>query len=1292
MRVGSRSPLMAAPIVALVLAAACAGSDSTSPRSNGPDNDFVVQIAAHSATVATGSTLQLSAAVMTRGGTASNSAVAWSSADPAVASVTPTGLVSALAVGPARIVARAGSGADTAQLTVLAPNISVAVSPGIFSIPLGDTLRLAVNVQSAASAYSYAPITWKSSDSSVAVVDGDGVVSALKEGEVTLTAAVAGGEGSASVRVTRSPVAYVTVSPINNTIHVSELVTLSATAYDAFSRVVKGSRVTWTSSDLRVATVTDRGVVTAKARGSAAITASVEKSQASASMNVMATPVAVVSVSLDAAKLSVGQSTKATATLLDDTGQPAEGRVIAWQSSNPALVTVTSSGTVTAVLPGSVTISAISEGKIGSASLQVVQGTAASIEIIPSAVSVRVGETSILVAKVKDAAGGLLTGRPLSWSTGSAAIAAISASGELTGVSVGSTTVTATSDGIVASAPLTVTTVPVASVQISGATHLTVGGAVQLNAVALDGAGNPLPGRLPSWSSDRPTVAAVSAAGMASGVSPGDAAITATIDGQSASIALDVAAPPPAPVASVTLTLTTSSLVVGQTSQATVAMKDGSGTVLSGRTATWASSDPALATVSSSGLVTAVAPGSVTISATSEGQTGMAALSIVAPAPAPVATVSLIANSNALNVGQTTQISVVLKDASGGVLDQRAIAWATSDAHVASVSPAGLVTALGAGSATISATSEGKTGSVTITVTAPASTPNAVASVQVTVASPSVTLGQTTQASAELRDAAGNVLAAKPMTWGSSNASVASVSATGLVTSLGIGSTVVSAMVDGKSGQASVTVSAPTTPSTNRSWYASPTGGTVAAGTLASPWSLATALSHPGVVQPGDTIWLRGGVYRADFISRLTGTADRPIVVRQSPGERATVDGRLEIDGSYTHYRDFEVMYSDTRRVTSIAGSDPGDLPREYKTVFVTGPFNKLINLVIHDLGDGIFSGLSAEGLEIYGSIIYNNGWRGPDRGHGHNVYLQNQVPTKYLTDNVLFNSFSSGLHIYGSSAAALWYFSIEGNTIFESGSPVAREFGADVNVLHQGAGGKFGRSVYRRNSIYHRVGSEYSFVFNGAGDTPGEDIQFLDNISQGRAQFHEVRRYVVTGNKLTTGSAPLSGQTMLMALRMVSGEPFSSHVWDRNTYAAPSGDQVPFYLVQGSASNLTMDQWRKVTGYDANSSYTVGRFTGADVVVRPNRYEPGRALVTCWNWSGYGSLAADLSSVLKVGDRFVIHHVYDLFGTPLVSGTYGGGSVSIPQTAITPPTPVGYDYTPPATGPGFGVFVVRKL
>ena len=86
-------------------------------------------------------------------------------------------------------------------------------------------------------------------------------------------------------------------------------------------------------------------------------------------------------------------------------------------------------------------------------------------------------------------------------------------------------------------------------------------------------------------------------------------------------------------------------------------------------------------------------------------------------------------------------------------------------------------------------------------------------------------------------------------------------------------------------------------------------------------------------------------------------------------------------------------------------------------------------------------------------------------------------------------------------------------------------------------------------------------------------------------------------------------------------------------------------------------------------------------------------ATVIVNNWAKQASVAADLSKVLVSGDKYEVRSVQDLFGTPVASGTYGGGAVQIPMRPIAPPATVGRsDPLPPTTGPLFDVYLVRKL
>jgi uncharacterized protein YjdB len=345
----------------------------------------------------------------------------------------------------------------------------------------------------------------------------------------------------------------------------------------------------------------------------------------------------------------------------------------------------------------------------------------AAISIAPPTIALQAGKTLQVTATPRDSAGNVLGGLATTWSSSDTNIAKISTTGMLTARGEGSASVHVEIGGKSADAPVAIAKAPVASVTVSpGAPSVAIANTVQFTASTLDASGNALSGRTISWSSSNTAVATISAAGVAGGVTAGTVTITATSEGVSGHTTLTVtttAPPPPPPVATVTVSLGASSVTAGQGTQATAVLKDAGGNVLTGRIISWSSSNTAAATVNAGGAVTSLAAGTAKITATSEGKSGFATLTVTAPV-IPVATVTVSLGASSLTTGQTTPATAVTKDAGGNVLTGRSISWSSSNTTVATVSSSGLVSALAAGTAQITATSESKSGSANLTVSA----------------------------------------------------------------------------------------------------------------------------------------------------------------------------------------------------------------------------------------------------------------------------------------------------------------------------------------------------------------------------------------------------------------------------------------------------------------------------------------------------------------------------------------------------------------------------------------------
>ncbi|HLZ45760.1 MAG TPA: hypothetical protein VKQ05_08790 [Gemmatimonadales bacterium] len=451
---------------------------------------------------------------------------------------------------------------------------------------------------------------------------------------------------------------------------------------------------------------------------------------------------------------------------------------------------------------------------------------------------------------------------------------------------------------------------------------------------------------------------------------------------------------------------------------------------------------------------------------------------------------------------------------------------------------------------------------------------------------------------------------------------------------------------------------APNAPALPHGFYAAPApnGSSAGDGSVTDPWDLTTALSGGhSRVQPGDTIWLRGGTYRGSFRSTVAGRPGALVVVRQYPGERAVIDGASSqrdtwtVAGEYSAFWGFELTNSDpARALTSMTAPIRPDVIANYAA------HTKFINLVVHDGGVALYTDARYPDVEIAGCIFYDNGWQQPDRGHGHALYLKNYTGPVVARDNVIFNQFGYGIHAFtNANSGKLINITLEGNVAFNNGA-LADRASVAANILLGGDGYAAGDLV-RDNITYYSPALQRTQpnVVIGWKTLRNGDVIVERNYVAGGAPVLEFGFW---------GAARVSGNTLIGS---------GSRLTERRDPAA-------------AASQI----WRDNIEREQPPATT-------RVFVRPNPYEPGRAHVVVFNWGRQARVEVDVKGVLAAGDRYEVHNVQDLFGAAVSTGTLPAGSttITIPLGGVRPPTPVGLSTSPaPRTGPEFDAFVVTRV
>jgi hypothetical protein len=451
-------------------------------------------------------------------------------------------------------------------------------------------------------------------------------------------------------------------------------------------------------------------------------------------------------------------------------------------------------------------------------------------------------------------------------------------------------------------------------------------------------------------------------------------------------------------------------------------------------------------------------------------------------------------------------------------------------------------------------------------------------------------------------------------------------------------------------------------------------------GTDGSPWDLETALDGAsGVIQPGDTVWVRGGTYLGPFTSTLTGNAPNHIIVRAYPGERAIIDGKdtpndgseiLTVDGAFTTYWGLEITNTVTQRTDT-----------RHSGVYLRNAQNvKLVNLIIHDTGMGVFGEPDARGCEVYGAIIYNGGWQTATRSNGHALYMKGDAAgSKIIRNNIMFNMFGLGFHAYADAGTGpLDNMTIEGNIIFNSGT--LSDY-TSSNILVGGEDAADNITI-QNNYTYFSPGLGNYNVRLGYQSTANGSLTFSGNYLVGAGPVVEVRFW----NDVTVQGNTMQGAATIVDFRDDSNAGYS---WTNNNFYRDSTSSA--WRWGGTA--YTLPNWRTQSGGLGGGDRGLGATTTTSVAVIPNAYESGRAHIVVYNWGNLTNAPVNVGGLLSSGDHYEVRNVQNLFGSPVASGTYnGGGTITVPLGGVAPTPPIGGSPVAPVqTGPAFNAFLLTK-
>lgn len=623
---------------------------------------------------------------------ASNKTVKWYTSDSSVVTVSSSGVITGKKVGSAVISCKTVDGGYVAKctVTVIIPTKSVALDRTRASVYVGKSFTLKGTVSP--SNATNKTLKWSSSDTSVATVSSSGVVTGVKGGSCVITCKNSGGQSAFCTVTVVQKVTGVTLNRSSISLYTGKAYTLTPTVLPA---TATDKRVTWTSSNSRIATVDANGKVTGVAKGVAEIVAMTVDGKFTAKCTVTVTKkidVTGVKLNKTAIKLNNGSSYQLDATVSPSN---ASEMTVTWSSNNTKVATVSSKGLVKAVGNGSATITVKTRDGGFTAKCTVnVSSQVTGIRVSPSECRLALNNSKSLVVNIfpSDA-----SNKNVVWTSSNPKVVSVNSKGQVKALKAGNATVTATTvDGGYSSSCDFTVYIPVSGVQISS-TKATVpkGENILLTANVLpkNASNNSL-----RWSSSDSSIVSVEQSGQLKGKKVGTAVITvSTVEGNFSDTCLVSVVQL---AEKITLDYTELTLYAGKSKTIGAKIKPSTTT---NQNIIWSTSNKKVAKVDSNGRVTAVAGGTATIKATSGDGKTASTCKVTVIQYAEKVTISPA--SIRVREGQYKTLTAAVSPKTATDSD---IIWRSSNTNVVKVNSKGLIKGIAKGTATIYAYSASK--------------------------------------------------------------------------------------------------------------------------------------------------------------------------------------------------------------------------------------------------------------------------------------------------------------------------------------------------------------------------------------------------------------------------------------------------------------------------------------------------------------------------------------------------------------------------------------------------------